>query len=81
MDKVVHFEIPVDDLERAKKFYKSIFGWKMESLTEMEYILIETTPVDEKGMPEEPGAINGGMMKRQSPVSSPLVTISVALLF
>ncbi len=77
MDKVVHFEIPVDDLERAKKFYKSVFGWKMESLPEMEYILIETTPVDEKGMPEEPGAINGGMMKRQRPVTSPLITISV----
>ena len=27
MDKVVHFEIPADELERAQKFYKSIFGW------------------------------------------------------
>ena len=77
MDKVVHFEIPVDDLERAKNFYKSVFGWKMESIPEMEYILITTTPVDEKGMPKEIGAINGGMMKRQRPVTSPLITISV----
>lgn len=29
MKKVVHFEIPADDLERAKKFY-SIFGWQMQ---------------------------------------------------
>ncbi len=29
MNKVVHFEIPVDDLARAKKFYSSIFGWKV----------------------------------------------------
>jgi len=28
MDKVVHFEIPVEELERAQKFYKSVFGWK-----------------------------------------------------
>lgn len=40
MNKVVHFEIPVDDLERAQKFYKSVFGWKMESLPEMEYNII-----------------------------------------
>ena len=77
MDKVVHFEIPVDDLERAQKFYKSVFGWKMESMLGMEYIMIGTTPVDEKGIPKEPGAINGGMMKRQRPVTAPLITIGV----
>ncbi len=77
MDKVVHFEIPADDLERAQKFYKSVFGWKMDAVPEMEYILIGTVPLDEKGMPAEPGAINGGMMKRQSPVNSPVITINV----
>jgi hypothetical protein len=30
----------------------------------MEYIMIGTTPVDDKGMLKEIGAINGGMMKR-----------------
>jgi len=30
MGKVVHFEIPADDLERAKDFYGSVFGWKFE---------------------------------------------------
>ncbi|VVB87412.1 Glyoxalase/Bleomycin resistance protein/Dioxygenase superfamily protein [uncultured archaeon] len=77
MDKVVHFEIPADDLERAKKFYESIFGWKMDTMEGMEYILIGTTPVDENGMPKEPGAINGGMMKRQRPLTSPIITINV----
>lgn len=77
MDKVVHFEIPADDLERAKKFYKTIFGWKMDTVEGMEYILIETTPVDENHMPGEPGAINGGMMKRQRPLTSPIITINV----
>jgi predicted enzyme related to lactoylglutathione lyase len=63
MDKVVHFEIPANDFERARKFYKSVFGWKMDAMPEMEYILTGTAPVDEYGMPTEPGAINGGMMK------------------
>ena len=77
MDKVVHFEIPVEELERAQKFYKSVFGWKIESLPGIEYNMIVTTPVDEKGMPKEHGAINGGMMKRQRPVTSPVITIGV----
>ena len=28
MDGVVHFEIPVDDLERAKAFYGTVFDWE-----------------------------------------------------
>lgn len=27
MDKVQHFEIPVDDIACAKKFYAGVFGW------------------------------------------------------
>ncbi len=77
MDKVVHFEIPADDLARARKFYTSVFGWKMDTVPDMEYILIGTTRVDENGMPAEPGAINGGMMKRQRPINSPVITINV----
>lgn len=37
MDKVVHFEVPYDDLERAKKFYIDVFGWKIQSMPEMNY--------------------------------------------
>lgn len=77
MDKVVHFEIPADDLERAQKFYKSVFGWEMSQFPDMEYTIISTTPVDENGMPAEPGAINGGMLKRQRPVTAPVITIAV----
>jgi len=29
MNSVVHFEIPADDVERAKKFYSENFGWKL----------------------------------------------------
>ena len=76
MDKVVHFEIPVDDTDRAKKFYR-IFGWEMQDYPEMNYIGIKTTSVDENHMPTEPGAINGGMMKRTAQVKSPVFAINV----
>jgi uncharacterized protein len=35
---IVHFEIPSDNIERAKKFYNDLFGWKMEKMPgPMEY--------------------------------------------
>jgi len=77
MGKVVHFEIPADDLSRAKKFYGSVFGWKMSEVPQMEYVMLGTTESDENGMPRQPGAINGGMLKRQDPVRHPVVTIDV----
>ena len=27
VNRVVHFEIHADDIERAKKFYGDVFGW------------------------------------------------------
>jgi predicted enzyme related to lactoylglutathione lyase len=36
-----------------------------------------TTPSNQQGMPTEPGAINGGMTKRQDPVKNIVVTIDV----
>ena len=72
MPTIVHFEIPADDVDRAKKFYSELFGWKMEkwpgtdskdissSSSNMEYWIISTT--DSKG---NKASIGGGMMKRQ----------------
>ena len=77
MDKVVHFEIPADNLARAKKFYNTVFGWKMNEIPEMEYVMVGTVESDENGMPKETGAINGGMLERQDPVKSPVITINV----
>jgi uncharacterized protein len=81
MGKVVHFEIPAEDLDRAKNFYGSVFGWKLET-TPMpgggEYTSVLTTPVDEQTQqPTEPGAINGGMFQRDPQIPSPVITIDV----
>ena len=81
MDKVVHFEIPVDDSERAKEFYRSAFEWQLND-TDMGdgniYTTLITTPVDEQSqLPTDPGAINGGLMERTPATSTPVITIGV----
>lgn len=75
--KVVHFEIPADDVERAQEFYREAFGWTVTSMPGMGYTLLGTTPVDETGAPAETGGINGGMLARQDPVTAPVITIDV----
>ncbi len=75
--KVVHFEIPADNVKRAQDFYKNAFGWQINPMPEMNYTMVGTVPSDENGVPKEPGAINGGMTKREEPVKNPVITIQV----
>jgi len=79
MDKVVHFEIPVDDRARAKEFYSSVFDWDVEDqdMGGTVYTTATTVDVDEKMTPKEPGAINGGLMDRTKDTPAPVVTIGV----
>ena len=79
MRKVVHFEIPADDIERAKQFYSWVFGWELADMPELGYTVVRTTPVDEQTqLPSEPGAINGGMFRRSADAPSmPVLTIDV----
>lgn len=77
MDKVVHFEIPADNVERAKKFYQDTFDWKITPVPQLNYTLLGTVEIDEKNMPKEAGAINGGLMERSFGIKGPVLTISV----
>jgi uncharacterized protein len=77
MDKIVHFEIPYDDKDRAIDFYKNVFDWGIEDMPEMNYTMVRTVGVDEKQMPVESGAINGGMFKRAEDLKNTLLTINV----
>ena len=80
MRKVVHFEIPADDVERAKRFYGTIFGWDLQTqpIGDGEYTTVTTTPIDPQTYaPTEPGGINGGMMRRSDATPSPVITIGV----
>ena len=58
--KVVHFEIPLDDVERGRRFFAEAFGWTLDPVPEMDYTRVGTVPLNESGMPTEAGAINGG---------------------
>ena len=71
MDRIVHFEIPAEDIGRAKKFYESVFGWKIEKWKgPMEYYMVMT---GEKGAP----GIDGGLVKKQKPLMQVTNTIDV----
>jgi len=73
---VVHFEIPAGDTEKLMKFYTKLFGWKMQKVEWMDYWLIETVPVNEKGQHVRPG-VNGGMYKKEVHDDRPRNFISV----
>jgi predicted enzyme related to lactoylglutathione lyase len=75
--RVVHFEIPFDDGDRARGFYRDAFGWELQSMPGMGYTLVTSGPSGERG-PTEPGFINGGMMSREdSPSSAPILVVDV----
>jgi hypothetical protein len=79
MNPVVHFEMPAVNNTRVKKFYKKVFGWKMQQLgPEMgNYVLANTSPVDKKGMHKRKGAINGGFYKKGTTGQVPHLVIAV----
>ncbi len=70
-NRVIHFEIQADDIERAKTFYKKVFNWKMDKMEkkddpsmmasgdDMDYWMIMTGPDSTPG-------INGGMYERSN---------------
>lgn len=72
MNKVIHFEFPWDDKERAKKFYQEVFNWKPFEWEAMGYTSWQTGAVDEKMQPTEPGFINGGSSKRDPEMPHPM---------
>jgi uncharacterized protein len=75
--RIVHFEIPFDDGNRARSFYSEVFGWRAEEMPDMEYTMAMTGPVGDDGMPTEPGYINGGMFQRNQQLTGPVLTIAV----
>jgi predicted enzyme related to lactoylglutathione lyase len=67
MPRVIHFEIHVEDPERAIRFYQDLFGWQFSKWDgPMDYWLIKTGPK------EQPG-IDGGMMRRHGPIDGQAV--------
>ena len=82
MDKIVHFELPAKDMERARAFYSSIFGWELKDWPMPDgskYIGARTVAVNEEThLPTEVGAINGGIVEHSETVSMPIFAINVS---
>jgi predicted enzyme related to lactoylglutathione lyase len=71
MPRPIHFDLTVDNPERAMKFYRDTFGWKFEKWDgPLEYWMVTTG--DEK----EPG-INGGLSKKGESGMPSMNTIGV----
>ena len=67
MPRVIHFEINVDDPERAVEFYEKIFGWKIKKWEgPVDYWLVQT------GEKEQPG-IDGALMHRMKKENTLLI--------
>ncbi|MCP3936717.1 MAG: VOC family protein [Actinomycetia bacterium] len=66
--KVVHFEIPIDDNDRATGFYEETFGWTLQRWGPVEYWLTEG------GQGE---GIEGALIKRSDESPSPVFYIDV----
>ena len=65
MDGVNLFGLPVDDMERAKEFFRKTFGWSfMPTGMDGNHHFATTVPTDENGLPIEAGGINGGLLER-----------------
>ncbi len=58
---VVHFAIHADDVERARVFYESVFGWSFEAWGPPDFYLVQTGPEGDRG-------VRGALQKRQVPL-------------
>jgi predicted enzyme related to lactoylglutathione lyase len=73
--RVVHFEIPFGDGDRARSFYRDTFGWNLQSMPEMGYTMVSTGPAGDDGTPSAPGYIGGGMFQAEGELTTPVITI------
>ena len=68
---IVWFEIPADDVDRARTFYSKLFGWKINPIPTMpDYQHIDT------GGPD--ASPDGGLMTRRHPGQAITSYVSVA---
>ncbi|MDO8842299.1 MAG: VOC family protein [Methanocalculus sp.] len=68
MPTFVHIDIAAENVERAKKFYETLFGWKFYSPPGYPgYYLFETTDENGAGPDSVAPLIGGGLGRRELP--------------
>jgi predicted enzyme related to lactoylglutathione lyase len=78
VNKVVHFEIPFENKQRAMNFYTQSFGWQLQDMPEMNYVMANTVATGPDYRPTEPGAINGGLFERPKEAPGPVIYVGVS---
>jgi hypothetical protein len=66
MANIAYFQIPAEDVARARKFYQSLLGWKIEPDTTLPDKSLQWQNII-TGEPEEGSMNMGGIYKRQMP--------------
>jgi uncharacterized protein len=66
MANIAYFQIPADNVDRAKKFYQSLLGWKIEPDTTLQDKSLQWENII-TGEPEEGTMHMGGLYKRMGP--------------
>jgi predicted enzyme related to lactoylglutathione lyase len=76
---VIHFELPMTNADRIRKFYERAFGWQTQPLGPEagNFVMAFTAESDENRIPKVAGAINGGFSPRTKPEERVKVTILV----
>jgi len=65
MPRVVHFEIPAENPERAAAFFRDAFGWRVEKWDgPMDYWMVYTGEESGDDPAEAEGGIDGGIARR-----------------
>lgn len=70
MPRIIHFDLPADDPQRAITFYENVFGWKIEKWDgPIDYWLIDTG--------DKEGGVDGGISKREEDEEGVINTVEV----
>jgi uncharacterized protein len=73
---VVFFELPANDMNRAKSFYEKVLGWDIMP-TYDNYFFAITSESDQLKIPKQEGRINGGIQKKDDTIGSLRLMISI----
>ncbi len=68
--RVVHFEIPIDEPERASRFYRDVFGWNVNQWEGQDYWIMESGGGEGYGT-------NGALHPRQAAPDGVTIYMSV----
>ena len=53
----VHIEFAAEDPKASSEFYKTLFGWKIEAVPGMDYVMFDTEPGLGGGFPKVDGEL------------------------